>query len=147
MDLAGDMLWAQFPLLRVYFWLDFRSQVSNFGLGSVAKGIFSANFGHFDLIPPFFLSKWQDLGQILPVLCKIASKVVNSSEERWLIWSKGLRASLKNYHGNTTPSMASSHHWRKVWRNIAGSWPNGAQDFTRTSQKNDNQHSQNFGTS
>ena len=55
---------------------------------------------------------------------------------RKMICSKGLRASPKNYYGNTTPSMASSHHWRNVWRNIAGSRPNWAQDFTRTSQKN-----------
>ena len=67
---------------------------------------------------------------------------------------KGLRASPKNYYGNTTPSMAWSHHWRNVWRNIAGSRPNWAQDFTRTSQKNSRssqknyyQHSRNFGTS
>ena len=50
--------------------------------------------------------------------------------------------------------MAWSHHWRNVWRNIAGSRPNWAQDFTRTSQKNSRssqknyyQHSRNFGTS
>ena len=36
---------------------------------------------------------------------------------------------------------------KKIWRNIAGSWPNDVQDFTRTSQKNDDQHSRNFGTS
>ena len=58
----------------VYFWLDFRSQGSNFDRASVAKDIFSANF---DLIPPFFRSEWQDLGQIWPIACKIASKVVN----------------------------------------------------------------------
>ena len=47
--------------------------------------------------------------------------------------------------------MASGHHWRNVWRNIAGSQPNWAQDFTRTSQKNNStsqknyyQHSRNF---
>ena len=47
--------------------------------------------------------------------------------------------------------MASSHHWRNVWRNIARSRPIWAQDFTRTSQKNNRtsqknnyQHSRNF---
>ena len=47
-----------------------------------------------------------------------------------------------------------SHHWRNVWRYIAGSWPNWAQDFNRTSQndnrtsqKNNYQHSRIFGTS
>ena len=52
----GPLFLAQFPQPMVYFWLDFRSQGSNFG-GSAAKGIFSANFGYFDLIPPFFFSK------------------------------------------------------------------------------------------
>ena len=73
------------------------------------------------------------------------------SAVRKVICSMGLRASPKNYYGNTTPSMASSHHWRNVWRNIAGSRPNWAQDFTRTSQKNNRtsqknyyQHSRNF---
>ena len=73
------------------------------------------------------------------------------SAVREVICSKGLRASPKNYYGNTTPSMASSHHWRNVWRNIAGSRPNWAQDFTRTSQKNNRtsqknyyEHSRNF---
>ena len=82
------------------------------------------------------------------------SFVMPGSAVRKLICSKGLRASPKNYYGNTTPSMAWSHHWRNVWRNIAGSRPNWAQDFTRTSQKNSRssqknyyQHSRNFGTS
>ena len=77
--------------------------------------------------------------------------VMLGSAVRKMICSKRLRASPKNYYGNTTPSMASSHHWKNVCRNIAGSWPNWAQDFTRTSQKNnrtsqkDNyQHSRNF---
>ena len=77
--------------------------------------------------------------------------VMLGSAVRQMICSKGLRASPKNYYGNTTPSMASSHHWRNVWRNIAGSRPNWAQDFTRTSQKNNRtsqknnyQHSRNF---
>ena len=64
------------------------------------------------------------------------SFVMLGSAVRMMICSKGLRASPKNYYGNTTPSTASSHHWRNVWRNIAISWPNLAQDFTRTSQKN-----------
>ena len=79
------------------------------------------------------------------------SFVMLGSAVRKVICSKGLRASPKNYYGNTTPSMASSHHWRNVWRNIAGSRPNWAQDFTRTSQKNNRtsqmnycQHSRNF---
>ena len=79
------------------------------------------------------------------------SFVMLGSAVRKVICSKGLRASPKNYCGNTTPSMASSHHWRNVWRNIAGSRPNWAQDFTRTSQKNNRtaqknfyQHSRNF---
>ena len=71
------------------------------------------------------------------------SFVMLGSSVRKVICSKGLRASPKNYYGNTTPSMASSHHWRNVWRNIAGSRPNWAQDFTRTSQKNYYQHSRN----
>ena len=82
------------------------------------------------------------------------SFVMLGSAVRKLICLKGLRASPKNYYGNTTPSMAWSHHWRNVWRNIAGSRPNWAQDFTRTSQKNSRssqknyyQHSRNFGTS
>ena len=80
--------------------------------------------------------------------------VCPSDSVRKLICLKGLRALPKNYYGNTTPSMAWSHHWRNVWRNIAGSRPNWAQDFTRTSQKNSRssqknyyQHSRNFGTS
>ena len=79
------------------------------------------------------------------------SFVMLGSAVRKVICSKGLRASPKNYYGNTTPSMASSHHWRNVWRNITGSRPNWAQDFTRTSQKNNRtsqknyyQHSRNF---
>ena len=60
------------------------------------------------------------------------SFVMLGSAVRKVICLKGLRASPKNYYGNTTPSMASSHHWRNVWRNIAGSRPNWAQDFTRT---------------
>ena len=68
--------WAKFPHSRVYFWLDFRSQGPNFGWGSVAKGLFSATFGHFDLIPPFS-SKWQNLGQIWPISCKIAKCFAN----------------------------------------------------------------------
>ena len=77
--------------------------------------------------------------------------VMLGSAVRKVICWKGLRASPKNYYGNTTPSMAWSHHWRNVWRNIAGSQPNWAQDFTRTSQKNNwtsqknyYQHSRNF---
>ena len=55
--------------------------------------------------------------------------------------------------GFTLMSVCPSvrHHWRNVWRNIAGSRPNWAQDFTRTpqknnrtSQKNNCQHSRNF---
>ena len=81
--------------------------------------------------------------------CPSANQSVRPSAVRKMICSKGLRASPKNYYGNTTPSMASSHHWRNVWRNIAGSWPNWAQDFTRTSQKNNrtsqkNNYSRNF---
>ena len=45
----------------------------------------------------------------------------------------------------------SSHQWRNVWRDITGSRQNWAQDFTRTSQKNNRtsqknyyQHSRNF---
>ena len=79
------------------------------------------------------------------------SFVMLGSAVRKMICSKGLRASPKNYYGNTTPSMASSHHWRNVWRNITESRPNWAQDFTRTSQKNNRtsqkknyQHSRNF---
>ena len=79
------------------------------------------------------------------------SFVMLGSAVRKVICPKGLRASPKNYYRNTTPSMASSHHWRNVWRNIAGSWPNWALDFTRTSQKNNRtsqkiyyQHSRNF---
>ena len=79
------------------------------------------------------------------------SFVTLGSAVRKVICLKGLRASPKNYYRNTTPSMASSHHWRNVWRNIAGSRPNWAQDFTRTSQKNSRtsqknyyQHSRNF---
>ena len=61
------------------FWLDYRSQGATFGWGSVANGIFSANFvimtkfHHF-----FFRSKWHDMGQIRPISYKISSK--------WLIW-------------------------------------------------------------
>ena len=55
-----------------------------------------------------------------------------------------VKSLTKKYYGNTTPSMASSHHWRNVCRNIAESWPNWAQDFTRTWQKNNYQHSRNF---
>ena len=62
------------PTSIAIFWLDFCSQGSNFGRASVAKDIFSANF---DLIPPLFRSEWQDFGQIWPIACKIASKVVN----------------------------------------------------------------------
>ena len=40
--------------------------------------------------------------------------------------------------------MAWSHHWRNVWRNIAGSRPNWAQDFTRTSQKNSRSSQKNY---
>ena len=36
--------------------------------------------------------------------------VMLGSAVRQMICSKGLRASPKNYYGNTTPSMASSHH-------------------------------------
>ena len=79
------------------------------------------------------------------------SFVMLGSAVRKLICLKGLRASPKNYYGNTTPSMAWSHHWRNVWRNIAG-WPNCKlhQNLTeecRSSQKNYYQHSRNFGTS
>ena len=52
------------------------------------------------------------------------SFVMLGSAVRKLICLEGLRASPKNYYGNTTPSMAWSHHWRNVWRNIAGSRPN-----------------------
>ena len=79
------------------------------------------------------------------------SIVMLGSAVKRMICSKGLRASPKNYYRNTSPSMASSHHWRNVCRNIAGSWPNWAQDFTRTSQKDNrtsqkinNQYSRNF---
>ena len=51
----------------------------------------------------------------------------------------------KNYCANTTPSMVSRHNWRNIWRNIAGSLSDWAQDFTRTSQKNNYQHCDNFG--
>ena len=64
---------------------------------------------------------------------------------------ESVKSLTKSYYGNTTPSMASSHHWKNVWRSIAGSQPNWAQDFTRTSQKNSRtsqknyyQHSRNF---
>ena len=79
------------------------------------------------------------------------SFVMLGSAVRKMISSKELRASPKNYYGNTTPSMPSSHHVWNVWRNITGSWPNWAQYFTRTSQKNNRtsqknnyQHSRNF---
>ena len=69
----------------------------------------------------------------------------------WTLLSVHPKSLTKNYYGNTTPSMASSHHWRNVWRNIAGSRPKWAQDFTRTSQKNNRtsqknnyQHPRNF---
>ena len=41
---------APFPNARVYFGTDFHTHGSNFGWGSLAKGIFSADFGYFDLI-------------------------------------------------------------------------------------------------
>ena len=43
------------------------------------------------------------------------SFVMLGSKVGQMIWSKGLRAS-QNYYGKTTPSMVSSHHWRKVFR-------------------------------
>ena len=87
----------------------------------------------------------------LPASVRLSIRLSVYLSVRKVICLKGLRASPKNYYGNTTPSMASSHHWRNVWRNIAGSRPNWAQDFTRTSQKNSRtsqknyyQHSRNF---
>ena len=72
------------------------------------------------------------------------SFVMLGSALRKMICSKGLRASPKTYYENTTPLMASSHHWRNVWRNIAGSRPNWAQDVTRTSQKNNRTSQKNY---
>ena len=69
--------------------------------------------------------------------------MLGSAVRRVICW-KGLRALPKNYYGNTTPSMASSHHWRNVWRNIAGSQQNWAQDFTRTLQKNNRTSQKNY---
>ena len=58
-----------------------------------------------------------------------------------------VKSLTKNYYRNTTPSVVSSHHWTNIWRNIAGSLPYLAQDFSGTSQKNNDQHSRNFGPS
>ena len=70
------------------------------------------------------------------------SFVMLGSEVRKLIWSKGLRASPKNYHGNTTPSVVSRNSYE--WRNITGSLPNWANVFTGTAEKNNDQHSRNL---
>ena len=66
---------------------------------------------------------------------------------RNMVWLKGLRASPKIYYGNTTPSIASIHHWRNVKETSLDHNQTGPQDLTRTSQKNDDQYSRNFGTS
>ena len=57
--------------------LDFRSQGCNFGRVSIAKGIFSANFGHFDQFLPYYSKQMTKLDRNWPISCKIASKVVN----------------------------------------------------------------------
>ena len=53
---------------------------------------------------------------------------------------ESVKSLSKNYYRNTTQPLVSSHHWR----NVAGSLPNWAQDFTGTSQVNNDQHSRNF---
>ena len=98
----------------------------------------------------FEIIKYHDLSGNVPTKPAYGvfiSQVISYSRICRMIWSKCLRASSKNYYGNTTPSMASSHFWRNVWRNITGSRPNLAQGFTGTSQKNNDQHSRNFGPS
>ena len=128
-----------------------------FHLGKIARPVAAIRSLRFALLlsflcPAFRRQRHYVFGLSVRMECSHPkSFVVLGSAVRKMICSKGLKASPKNYYRNTTPSMASSHHWRNVWRNIAGSRPNWAQDFTwtsqknnRTSQKNNYQHSRNF---
>ena len=84
--------------------IDFQGHPSNFKVTRYKTSPILTQIGRFRTIGrsqlsnpsdlPCFRSKWQDLGEIWPVLCKIASKVVNSLWPSDVIWRQGSRSTL-----------------------------------------------------
>ena len=80
---------------------------------------------HSSIHPPFFTrGQFLPLGIVVACFCLCVHLLIRPYA------LNGLKSSLKN-----------------VWRNNAGSLPNWVQDFNGTSQKNNDQHSRNFGRS